>query len=173
MNSGNRFFVLWGDSGLELILITKLFKPKDGKKDVVMAQYFRVQSTKAALQEANSEEDVRLTQQAGGRSVYLKYLGKKSLRALLNKESKGDRGLIGRTFHAGGVLLETKVETIVSFVGWVPEAAKSDTKVDIAKALNVSSLTDIDWVFSGEPFDEMPLETGEESEEDDSSESDG
>jgi len=166
VNSGNRFFVLWGDSGLELILITKLFKSG-------MAQYFRVQSTKAALQEANSEEDVRLTQQAGGRSVYLKYLGKKSLRALLNKESKGDRGLIGRTFHAGGVLLETKVENIVSFVGWVPEAAKSDTKVDIAKALNVSSLTDIDWVFSGEPFDEMPLETGEESEEDDSSESDG
>jgi hypothetical protein len=71
------------------------------------------------------------------------------------------------------VLLETKVENIVSFVGWVPEAAKSDTKEDIARALNVSSLTDIDWVFSGEPFDEMPLETGEESEEDDSSESDG
>ena len=70
------------------------------------------------------------------------------------------------------MLLETKVENIVSFVGWVPEAAKSDTKEDIARALNVSSLTDIDWVFSGEPFDERPLETGEESEEDDSSESD-
>ena len=173
VNSGNRFFVLWGDSGLELILITKLFIPRGKKQDDMMARYFRVQSTKAALQEANSEGDVRLTQQAGGRSVHLKYLGQKSLRALLTKESKGDRRSIGRTFHAGGVLLETKVENIVSFVGWVPEAAKSDTKEDIARALNVSSLTDIDWVFSGEPFDERPLETGEESEEDDSSESDG
>ncbi len=79
--------------------------------------------------------------------------------------------MIGRTFHAGGVLLETNVENIVSFVGWVPEKAKSDTKEDIAKALN-SRLTDIDWVFSGDSFDEMPLETEEESEEDDSSESD-
>ena len=79
--------------------------------------------------------------------------------------------MIGRTFHAGGVLLETNVENIVSFVGWVPEKAKSYTKEDISKALN-SSLADIDWVFSGEPFDERPLETGEESEEDDSSESD-
>ena len=80
--------------------------------------------------------------------------------------------MIGRTFHAGGVLLETNVGNIVSFVGWVPEKAKCDTKEDIAKALN-SRVTDIDWVFSGEPFDERPLETGEESEEDDSSESDG
>ena len=69
------------------------------------------------------------------------------------------------------MLLETNVENIVSFVGWVPEKAKSDTKEDIAKALN-SRLTDIDWVFSGDSFDEMPLETEEESEEDDSSESD-
>ena len=167
-NSGNRFYVLWEISGLELIFITRLFK----KGDHMMAEYFRVQSTETALEEAFSAEDLQLSQRlAGGRTGYHTYLGKESLLALKNRESSGDRRWIGRTFHTGSVLIETNVENIVSFVGWVPEKSKNDSITEILKELKVSRITDIDWVFSGDSFNEKPFQNEEviSSESDDPS----
>ena len=170
-NSGNRLFVLWEVSGLELIFITQLFR----REGDLMARYFRVQSTKAALEEASGARDVNISQTiSDGKTVYHNYLGKESLSALLNRESIGRRRLIGRTFHAGSVLQETKVENIVSFVGWVPERMKTDSMADIASALKlaVKKCENIDWVFYGDSFNELTLENEEENEEDKSSESD-
>ena len=128
-NSGNRFYVLWEISGLELIFITRLFK----KGDHMMAQNFRVQSTETAPGEAFSAEELQRSQRlAGGRTGYHTHLGKeRGLLALKNRESSGDRRWIGRTFHTGSVLIETNVENIVSFVGWVPEKSKNDSITEI------------------------------------------
>ena len=170
----NLFYVLFGDSGLELINIESIvLKSLDlensdemrslftSKKPEVQwcVKYTRCLHTQKAIECCTSRDTVVKNANGVNRPTSL---GKKSLRKLLN--DKKDLGLI---FHKGDFPYETAAKNIVGFVGWDSAAsivADSDFKA-VHKRINanltqrttgfqIQKPADMDWVYCGQDLSE-------------------
>jgi hypothetical protein len=170
----NVFYVLYGDSGLELINIEELaFKKlaietdnemhslfvRKQPEDQWCVQYTRCLRTEKAMECSTKSDHVGPNANGVHRPTSK---GQKSLRKLLQKNK--DSRLI---FHRGDLPFETAAKNIVGFVGWdsaVSSAADSDFK-DVLKSISanlsqrntsfkVSRPAEMDWVYCGDDFSE-------------------
>ena len=172
----NLFYVIFGDSGLELINIEKIaMKTLDDetsdaiscllrkkKREVQWCvTYTRCLRTEEAIANSTKCEHVAKNEHGVNRPASL---GRTSLRKIWNQD---DRRLI---FHKGDFPYETAAENIVGFVGWdsaVSSEADSDFK-DVLKNIStnlthrntsfqVQKAGDMDWVYCGPDFSEKTL----------------
>jgi len=169
----NLFYVLFGDSGLELIYIESIdFKTLDLETSDEMrsllvrkqpevqwcVRYTRCLRTQKAIECCTPRDTVVRNANGVNRQASL---GKTSLKRLLRTK---DPRLI---FHRGDVPYETAAKNIVGFVGWdsaVSSVADSDFKAVLksittnlthrSTSFQVQKPADMDWVYCGQDFSE-------------------
>ena len=180
------FYVLNGDSGLELIHVEKtLQKVTDDDAEKLQlgrvssgklrkewcVVYNRVLSTKDASDQS-TPDDYR--EESGKRGARVRTsLGSASLRRLLSTQSLYSPDTHRLTFHKGDYPFESAAKNIVGFVAWDTEPTGRAHSVEECKmllgkvnaalskaapqgALKIKSLDEIDWVFCGQDFSECP-----------------
>lgn len=171
----NLFYVLYGDSGMELINVESImYKILDSEQDGVhrllsskkpakqwCVTYSRCLHTKKAIVECDRKNDFSSANQNG--MMRPMSLGSESLKSILERQPKGGRLI----FHKGDVPYETAAKYIVGFVGWdsmSSEAESQESLSDLLRKINsnlckqtnlkIQNLSEIDWVYCGQDFSE-------------------
>jgi hypothetical protein len=159
-NSGCCFYILFNDSGLELIYVFNIIE----SGGIVKVVYWRVLSTSQAIVECPSYHDVTETgTRAGGGLAPVSLLGRKSLESLKSAQDQDGSHRSKPVFHRGNNALEAPAEYLVGVVGWMTDRANRDAEFQSEDTMlvqnlrrsvltSIRSLDDIDVVVAGDWF---------------------